>query len=332
MPPISLFAGCARLSSLLRIASVTFIGVLIGSAADLSLRYDKPAPDTPQGWEKEALPIGNGRIGAMLFGGIERERIQFNDISLWTGDAQVMGSYQAFGDVFINLPGHSTGASAYLRELDLEQGLHRVTYKKGDINYRREVFASHPAQTIIVRLSADKPGAYTGSIELADMHDARLVIAHNRFYSVGSLAGFVLPPRARRNQPAPPPSAPSSNVMDYEAQAQVINEGGTLVMDDKKISFTGCDSLTIILGAGTSYVIDASRDFQGEHPHRRVTAQVDAAAAKSLPTLLAEHQADYNALFGSCRHRPWHRSAGAPGSHDRQTSRRLYAGGKRSGP
>ena len=76
---------------------------LNATAADLTLRYRQPAPDTHEGWEREALPIGNGRLGAMLFGQLARERVQFNDITLWTGDAKLMGAYQPFGDVFIEL-------------------------------------------------------------------------------------------------------------------------------------------------------------------------------------------------------------------------------------
>src|SRR5262245_18529785 len=88
------------------VITVGFVLAMTASiqAADLTLRYDKPAPDTAQGWEREALPIGNGRIGAMIFGDLARERLQFNDISLWTGDEQVKGSYQAFGNLYINLP------------------------------------------------------------------------------------------------------------------------------------------------------------------------------------------------------------------------------------
>src|SRR5205085_1421290 len=76
------------------------------AAPDLVLRYDRPARDDDGGWEREALPIGNGRIGAMAFGQPGREHLQFNEISLWTGDDRTMGAYQPFGDVRIDLPGH----------------------------------------------------------------------------------------------------------------------------------------------------------------------------------------------------------------------------------
>jgi alpha-L-fucosidase 2 len=84
------------------LAAITLLAPLAALAlpaapAELVLRYDKPATR----WEQEALPIGNGQMGAMLFGGIQREQIQFNEESLWIGDEDDTGAYQAFGDVFV---------------------------------------------------------------------------------------------------------------------------------------------------------------------------------------------------------------------------------------
>ena len=265
--------------------------------ADLTLRYASPAPDNHNGWEREALPIGNGLIGGMLFGGLEKERVQFNDITLWSGDAEVMGSYQAFGDLYITQPGHGDGTTDYVRELDLAAGVHRVTYRKGDVTFRREAFASNPAGVIIVRLTADRPGALSGAVELTDMHDARITAAGQRIYATGTLAGFIQPPRRAPKTP-PPPAPPSTNAMDYVSQAQVVNEGGTLTIAERKIEFAACDAITIILGAGTSYIPDPARAFQGEHPFKRVAAQVTAAAKRPFAELLAEHRRDYDALFG----------------------------------
>jgi alpha-L-fucosidase 2 len=94
------------------------------AAPELLLRYDRPAQDSDAGWEREALPIGNGRIGAMVFGQPAREHLQFNDITLWTGDDKVMGAYQPFGDVFVELRGHDAGVTDYRRSLDLARGVH----------------------------------------------------------------------------------------------------------------------------------------------------------------------------------------------------------------
>src|SRR5678815_297409 len=94
------------------------------TAAETSLWYNKPA----RNWETEALPIGNGRLGAMLFGNPSRERIQFNEGSLWIGDEKDTGAYQAFGDVIVDFDDQGP-ISNYRRELDLDRAMHTVTYE-----------------------------------------------------------------------------------------------------------------------------------------------------------------------------------------------------------
>jgi alpha-L-fucosidase 2 len=262
--------------------SSAFVAFSATAAPDLTLRYQQPAPDTAAGWEREALPIGNGRIGAMIFGQLARERIQFNDITLWTGDDKVIGAYQPFGDVYVNLPGHDQATTNYSRQLDIGRSLHSVSYTHKGVKYKREALASYPAQVIAVRLSADKRGQYTGSIELTDMHDAQITALGNRIVATGSLRGKG--------------AAPSSNAMDYASQVQVQNEGGAIAIDGNKITFTGCDAVTLILGAGTNYVLDPTRKFRGEHPLARVSAQV-VAAARPWPALMAEHRKDFQAQF-----------------------------------
>jgi len=209
----------------------------------------------------------------MIFGQLARERLQFNDITLWTGDDKAMGAYQPFGDVFINLPGHEQGTTAYARKLDLARSVHTVSYTHNGVQFRREALASYPAQVIELRLTASKRGQYTGSIELADMHGAQIRAQDGRIVATGALP----------------------NAMRYASQVQVLNEGGKLAVEGGKITFTGADAITLILGAGTSYVNDATRRFNGEAPLPRVAAQV--AAAPRWPSLLAAHERDYAAQF-----------------------------------
>ncbi len=270
------------------------------SAADLTLRYDKPAKD----WEAEALPIGNGRMGAMFFGGIPHDRIQFNEISLWTGNEDVMGAYQVFGNLYINLPGHDPNlVTDYTRELDMSQGQGRVSYKKDGVTYQRIYFASHPAQVIVIHLSADKPGSYTGELELADMHEAPTVVEGNHMKSSGALT-LQMAQQGRRGrrrsneQPESKPTGEPVNTMFYESQVIMLNDSGALTVNGDKIAFKGCDSLTILLGTGTSYIMDYEKKFQGEHPNDILTAQMKAAAVRSFKQLQDEHLKDYLSLFG----------------------------------
>ena len=87
------------------------------------LWYTRPAQD----WEKEALPIGNGRLGAMVFGDVVKEHIQFNEDSLWIGDEKDTGAYQAFGDLYIEMAHQDH--DGYRRELDISRAIHTTTYQ-----------------------------------------------------------------------------------------------------------------------------------------------------------------------------------------------------------
>ena len=253
----------------------------------MTLWYDQPA----MGWMK-ALPLGNGRMGGMVYGGLAQERIQFNDITLWTGNETVRGSYQAFGDVYISLPGHDAGATKYRRDLDLEQGVAQVSYSEGGVDYQREYFASHPAQVMVLRLTASKPGSYTGEIGLTDMHNGNITVEGNRITCSGNLANYT-PPAGRRGR-----GPVAYNPELYESQVVVINDGGNLSVNGSNLTFTGCDALTIILGTGTNYILDYYKHFLGEDPQAKLTAQMDAAAKKSVADLRAEHERDYRSLFG----------------------------------
>jgi alpha-L-fucosidase 2 len=269
--------GCiSRTIKLCTVGLSIIASTAIAQDDSMKLWYRQPAKN----WEKEALPIGNGRIGTMIFGGVEREQIQFNEDSLWTGDEnpsgnyKSMGGYQAFGDLFVTL--EATGATtAYRRELDIAQGIAGVTYESGGIHFRREYFASNPAQVMVFHLTADKPGSHTGSLELTDAHKATITASGNRLTSKGSLP----------------------NGLNYEAQIQVINDGGSLSVDGKTIRFAKCNSLTILLAAGTDYVMDYSKKWRQAPPHARIEKQLLAAAAKPFDALRSEHIKDHQSLF-----------------------------------
>jgi len=168
---------------------------------DLVLWYDKPASR----W-LEALPLGNGRLGAMVFGGTGRERLQLNEDSLWDGHAQdpanpdalaylpevrrllfagqnreaeemaakhLLGrpasikSYQTLGDLFLDFDHAENDVTGYRRELDLDAAIVRTAYQAGETTFTREVFASYPDQMIVARVAADKPGALSVRVSLS---------------------------------------------------------------------------------------------------------------------------------------------------------------------
>ena len=132
----------------------------------------------------------------MVFGGVPKERIQFNVDSLWVGDEQDTGRYQAFGDLFLTLEGAESKPEEYTRELDIENSIHRVEYKQNGVSFKREYFASHPAETLVFRWTADQPGAYTGKISLTDTHSAKITVEDDQ----NRCGGFVGKGKADQNQ------------------------------------------------------------------------------------------------------------------------------------
>jgi alpha-L-fucosidase 2 len=259
------------------------VGMLLAASvcgqtnAKLTLLYNQPAED----WQTQALPIGNGRLGAMIFGDAQHEHLQLNEISLWTGDEKDTGRYQNLADLYLDLE-HGTAASgSYRRQLDLSTATQTIEYKAGGTAYRREYFASFPAQVMVFRLTAGKAGAYSGTLKLKDAH-AAITAARGAFPAprISNLtAGGKL-----------------DNGLAYETQVWVLNEGGDVHVEDGAIRFANSDGLTILVDAGTDYTPDRARKWRAEPPRKRLTRQLELAA-RSLRDLRAQHVKDYQSLF-----------------------------------
>jgi len=236
---------------------------------DLKLWYSQPASK----W-LEGLPIGNGSLGGMIFGGVEQEHIQFNEESLVTGTTQTVGFYQPFGDIFIDFAGLK--AEKFTRELDLSTAIHQVNFASNGIKYLRECFASYPDKVTVLRLTANKKGMISGKIRLTDSHQAPLYVSGNKITATGKL---------------------TENGMEYESQLLVLNSGGTIISDSSGIEVIGANDVTILLAAGTSFLNDYRNDFKGEHPQAVVSLRIKAASEKSYQQLRKNHIADYQELF-----------------------------------
>lgn len=199
-----------------------------------------------------------------------------------------LGAYQAFGDIFIHLGHDFSKVTEYRRELDIARAVHRVSHRYNGTRYRQTAFASHPDGVIVIQLTADQPAAYTGIIQLADMHEARIDADGNKLRSAGKL----------------------KNGFEYEAQLLVLNQKGSVKNDESgtknpwnievpntSLAFEQCDSLTLILSAGTNFLQDHTKEWLGPHPHAAVTKRVDSAAKLSVPDLLERHAKDYQSIF-----------------------------------
>jgi alpha-L-fucosidase 2 len=240
-----------------------------GNNQYLKLTYDKPASK----W-LEALPIGNGSLGAMLYGSVNKEHIQFNQQSLITGTTQTVGFYQPFGDVFIDFFG--LDSVNYTRELDINSSIHQLQFTSKNVIYTRESFASYPDQLLVFRFTANKKGMISGKIKLTDAHRASILVEGNKITATGKIP---------------------ENQMEYESQIQIKHIGGKLVSDTTGIELTNADELIILLSAGTSFLNDHKRDFKGQHPHNAISKILSDASKKSYQQLKSKHIADYQNLF-----------------------------------
>lgn len=233
-----------------------------------TLWYDKPAAD----W-LAALPVGNGSLGGMIFGGVSNERIQFNEQTLWTGDETLNGAYQPFGDLFLDFP--HANPTDYRRELSLTDAVHRTTFTANGVKFLREVFSSHPDQVMVIRFTADTPGSISGTIRLTDMHLAKISASGNTIKASGSL----------------------ENNLAYESRVMVLNEKGAVKSSGKNLTIDQADSATIILAAATSFANSPEKRWRGDAPKAKLDRVLSAAAAKTYPKLKEHHLADYQALY-----------------------------------
>ena len=238
----------------------------------MKLWYDKPATV----WMTSALPIGNGELGGMFFGGIEKEQMQFNEKTLWTGSSSLRGAYQNFGDLYIEFPGESV-YSDYKRELSLDDAIGSVSYKQNGIRYLREYFASHPDSVIVMRMmTPGKKAKLSFEVRLQDAHPGTFHVEEDIIKINGTL-----------------------DLLSYEAQVRVMNEGGRISVSNNKIVVSDADAVTILLSAATNYSV-FSATYLGESEeqlHHKISRRIAQASAKSYDELKQNHLDDYCPKF-----------------------------------
>lgn len=287
----------------------------------LVLWYDQPAQD----WT-EALPVGNGRLGGMVFGGTAREKIQFNEETLWSGQphdyaherawevldelrellwdgkqkqAHKLGNerfmsqpfgqlcYQPFGNVVLEFPDHEN-ASEYMRKLDLENAVASVTYKSGGITYNREIIASSPDQAIIIQLGSSKKNALSFSIGMNSPHKDYDVNIENQVIIIKGKANNYPEELGRDGYPYP------ESKLIFEARIKVVTDGGEIIKQDEKINIKNATGATLQLVAATSFV--NYKDISGD-PSSRCEDYLDQLVDKSYDDLKKDHIEDYQRLF-----------------------------------
>ncbi len=281
----------------------------------------------------EALPVGNGRLGAMVFGGVGVERLQLNDDTLWSGGPkdwdnpkakevipeirkliasgkyveadrltkQAMGpytqSYLPLGDLLITFDHGDVSRGGYRRELDLGSALATVRYQIGRAAYTREILASHPDRVLAVRLACDRPRGLSFTARLSSPLRHRTTAAPSAFTLIGTAPVHVDPNYYDRDEPV----RYSDGGMRFAAHVEVVTDG-TPRFDRDGLHVDGAREAVLLLGAATTFRgFDQPADRVGLDPAAEAASTVTAARAKSWPVLRDAHAADHRALFDRAR-------------------------------
>lgn len=284
--------------------------------------YDEPA----ENWE-DALPVGNGRLGAMVFGRYGEEQIQLNEETYWSGGPYstvvnggykilpqiqkyifngepikahklfgryLMGypveqqKYQALANLHLFFQGQDTVFN-YQRSLDLTTGIATVKYSKDGVNYKREVVASYPDQTIVVRLTADKPGSIT--------FDAQLRGVRNQAHSNYATDYFRMDELGSNQLKLTGKSADYLGVegkLKYEARIKAVADGGSITADNTKLHVKNADEVSLYFVAATNFI--NYKDVSGDEKERVENTLVKLETRES-ETIIKDAVADYKSYF-----------------------------------
>jgi alpha-L-fucosidase 2 len=281
-------------------------------AEPLSLWYRQPARQ----WV-EALAVGNGRLGAMVFGGVTQERIQLNEDTLWAGGpydpanpdaldalpkvrelifagryreaANLIGQrmmarplaqmpYQCVGDLLLEFP-DANGVTDYRRDLNLDTAVVTVAYTIDGVRYTREVFSSPADQVIVIRLKADKPGKVTFTATMKTLQKASVTVESPTTLVMRGVNGG---------------SRGIVGALKYQARVAIATSSGRIVPGDDRITVTDADSAFLLIAAATSY--KNYKDVTG-HPEALTKNAITKAGTKSFDSLLKDHVDAHQKLF-----------------------------------
>ena len=257
-----------------------FQGSVWAGDPDLRIWADRPAAENA--WSQEAYPLGNGALGAMVFGQPNRERVQFNENTLWIGDEKYTGAYQPFGDLFIET-GHEA-FSDYSRTLDLQHAVEVVEYTSKGIRYRREYFVSDLDGVLAIRFSAEKPASCSATIQLKDAHGSPSKILKNSISISGNLQDFLYRDEKKAG-------VSSYNIaLDYQATLLVIPSGGDCVQKGETLRVEGADSFVLLLAAGTDFLQNREKGWKGIPPEKKVMDKLKRTLKIPFDQLLATHK------------------------------------------
>jgi alpha-L-fucosidase 2 len=326
----------------------------VNATKELLMWYNQPAVE----WT-EALPLGNGRMGAMVFGGVEKDRLQLNEDTLYSGYPMPLGvpdikagrqqvismikegrykeadefvtrnwlgrtqeSYQPMCDLFVEVNGKGEILD-YRRELDLARAVAKTSYKRNNIGYTREYFASYPASAIVMRLTCDKRKAMDIRVSLTSPHPTARTLAEaaDTFVMKGQVPGFV----SRRSMAALEEkqeqrkypeifhkdgkrlsgAAPvlygdevDGEGMFFEARIRAIHTDGDVAASSFGLWIDKASEVVLVMSAGSSFSdMTRSAAKNAIDPSIRAKHDMERSCQRTYDQLLEEHVADYRRLF-----------------------------------
>lgn len=296
------------ISKLLSLVMMLWVPCNLRASSTLELIYHAPSTK----W-MGALPLGNGRIGAMVYGGTSHETIALNEVSMWsgqpdpegnnicgkehlaevrkcffkddiakgndlgtkylTGKGKSYGTHLPMGDLIIDFVGRNGEVSDYTRRLSLNRAVADITYNIGDVTYTNEYFCSNPAQVLIGHFSASQKHKVSADLSLKLLRHNQIKIEGNEIIVTGD-AKF---------------DKWGEGGVLYTSRIKVNAKGGSITAADDKISVRDADDMTVI--------VDIRTNFNNPDYLNQCKKTVDEAAARPFKTLRKEHIADFQNIF-----------------------------------
>ncbi|KFF02649.1 glycoside hydrolase family 95 protein [Flavobacterium reichenbachii] len=307
------------------------MGSYIHAQQDLKLQYNQPAVE----WT-EALPIGNGTLGAMIFGRVDTELIQLNEATLWSGgpvqknvnpnafknlalirDELKKENYQKAYDLTKNMQGAYSESfmplgdliltqdfgghkpDLYNRSLDIQTGLAVTNFKIDGVQYKRELFASAPAQCIIIKLSADQLKKLSVTIDAGSLLKNEKIIQNQSLVLKGKAPSHSDPNYIDYNkEPVIYTDTTGCRGMRFELIIKPIVKDGAVSYEGNKLVIKNASEIILFVSAATSFNgFDKCPDSEGKDEHKFAEIPIKKATGKKYDNLLKEHVADFQHFF-----------------------------------
>ncbi|WP_164112393.1 MULTISPECIES: glycosyl hydrolase family 95 catalytic domain-containing protein [Sphingobacterium] len=295
------------------------------SATELLLKYDRPA----EYWE-EALPLGNGQTGAMVFGGVQQERFQLNDHTLWSGYPEpgnnpeaasllpvlrkqildnkfdqaektwrkMQGPYSArylpLGDLWLDFEHDGQKATDYLRTLDIQKAISTTTYTIDQVKYTRTAFVSHPAKALVIHLKANKKGKITFKSRLSSELKATSHVEGQQLLLQGKAPKYV----AHRTYFPEQVTYDPNEGLEFEARLAIRNKGGKIQVGSDFLQVIGADEVTLVLTESTNFNGFNRFPKNGDKKaSNEAKAKMTNALKNKIGKLTDDHTRDFRQLF-----------------------------------